>query len=437
MTKLRCVLTLTLFSLLALPAASQSLLDGTTFQASIYNMPESIGAVRLVDTADSNCRSGVENPVEGNDVATEACLIQDSGTDPITITFNAGTQDLGDVLSVDATAESFAGLSEPIVVANAATGQQVPLPVWERSGDLLEFTLRTKNNTLPAEDDEDFWGFSATGIQYPNAAPDSEIEVPYDAELGNYTNFYFWFEDEDGPIENYDIFLPVGIGAGNHPTEDREVVFILYSENQTDEQTDTPPGGSMEFHSHGSILDENPMIGNLLFLADGVGVENALDITGIGLGFLINPPDILQEGLAGDFDNDNELTANDINLLSAQVGMGDLTYDLDGNGVVDNDDRVFWVEELAGSLFGDTNLDKTVNFSDFISLSANYNQDGGWAEGDADGSGAINFSDFITLSTNYNMSTLPPAAVPEPTAWTMLGSFVLLGIMRRRRLPSC
>lgn len=413
-------------------AIGQSRLDGTSFDVSIYNFPDAAGTVRLNDTADSNCQSEADTVV-GNDAATEECLVQTAEAPSVSMTFGAGPQPIGGA-NVTPTVVPFAGLAaeNPIVAANAATGDSVPLATWSTPGDLIEFTIRTPDDSFPSAVEDDFWGFAATGIQYPNTPPDKEIGLPFDEEIGNFTNFYFWFENADGPIPNYDIFLPTGIGVGRHPVEEnRDVVYILYSEGQVDEGTDTLGGGTLDFYSHGSILDASPEIGNLLTLADGVGIDG-LSITGLGFGILIEPPERETDPtLAGDFDGDGALAAADIDILSVQVGQSDLAFDLNGDSVVDGDDRTVWVETLAETFFGDTDLNGSVEFADFLALSAGFGSEGGWAAGDFDGSGDVAFADFLLLSTNFGSARAVAAhSVPEPSAVALC----LLGLLGSRWL---
>ncbi len=141
-------------------------------------------------------------------------------------------------------------------------------------------------------------------------------------------------------------------------------------------------------------------------------------------------------GLPGDFDADGLLTAADIDLLSTEVRAGTdaQSFDLTGDTAVDNLDRVEWVEELAGTHFGDADLDGNVQFSDFLSLSANFGQEAGWAGGDFDGDGSVQFSDFLTLSANFGSATAASQSVPEPHSSAMFVSlFALAGCFRRKR----
>ncbi len=419
-----------LFLLQASDLFGQSLLDGTSYQASIFNLPDNIGAVRLTNTADSDCDSELGTPV-GNDAATDACLVDDSGVAPVEVTFNSGPQAIGNVL-LTSTAVTYDGRSQPITTFNASNDVTADAVAWTTSGDLLEFTLTTADNTFPSPDDEDFWGFAAENIQYPNATADSTVGLPFDEELDTYVNSYFWFETEEGTaVDGYEVRLPVGLGVGEHPTDpDRQVVYPFYSTAQQDQLSDTVPGGSLDYYSHGSILDVDPAIGNLLFLADNTWIDG-LDITGFGIGVLVTPPETeTATGTPGDFDGDDLLTAADINLLSAQVGQSDLTFDLNSDGSVTSADRDEWIT-LAGTLFGDTDLDGSVAFADFLGLSASFGQAGGWENGDFDGSGDVQFPDFLLLSSNFGESAAA-SAVPEPSCHA-LALLALLGLMTLRR----
>jgi fibronectin-binding autotransporter adhesin len=53
---------------------------------------------------------------------------------------------------------------------------------------------------------------------------------------------------------------------------------------------------------------------------------------------------------------------------------------------------------------GDADLNQTVNFTDFQTLTTNYNKPGNWTQGDFNYDGIVNFTDFQILTTNYNTS---------------------------------
>ena len=127
---------------------------------------------------------------------------------------------------------------------------------------------------------------------------------------------------------------------------------------------------------------------------------------------------LLEPSLAGDFDADGVLTVMDIDLLSAEVVLGNHpnAFDLNRDDLVDEVDRSIWVEQLAGSLFGDADLNRSVEFADFLALSSAFGQSGGWGRGDFDGNGAVQFGDFLLLSANFGQTAASPAVVPEPVS---------------------
>lgn len=132
----------------------------------------------------------------------------------------------------------------------------------------------------------------------------------------------------------------------------------------------------------------------------------------------------------GDFDADGLLTAIDIDLLSAEViaGSNQSSFDLTGDSIVDQTDRQTWVEDLAGTFSGDADLDGSVQFSDFLTLSSGFGMAGGWADGDFDGNGQVEFPDFLTLSANFGKAAAAAKSVPEP-ATNLLAGYAMLGIL--------
>ena len=139
----------------------------------------------------------------------------------------------------------------------------------------------------------------------------------------------------------------------------------------------------------------------------------------------------LSTTLVGDYDMNGLLDSGDIDLLSLAIreGREELTFDLNSDGLVDQNDHRLWVEDVFGTLFGDADLDRNVDFADFLRLSESFGMPGGWAEGDFDGNSLVEFADFTSLSANYGaeVAAATVAAVPEPTSRLMFG-FATLGL---------
>jgi autotransporter-associated beta strand protein len=97
---------------------------------------------------------------------------------------------------------------------------------------------------------------------------------------------------------------------------------------------------------------------------------------------------------------------------------------------------------IAAALYGDANLDGTVNFDDLLKLAANYNTSGkNWAQGDSNYDGTVNFDDLLKLAANYNQTITGSfggdwalaQAVPEPTVLTIVAAGTAVSLRRRRR----
>ena len=143
----------------------------------------------------------------------------------------------------------------------------------------------------------------------------------------------------------------------------------------------------------------------------------------------------LLPGLDGDFDASKELGVADINLLTQEILAGgeNRALDLTGDALVDEADRVAWVERLAATSFGDADLNGSVDFADFLTLSSNFGQAGTWELGDFNGNGQVDFADFLLLSDSFGQ--LAVTAIPEPQAVVMMLSAICgtCSIRRRRR----
>lgn len=91
---------------------------------------------------------------------------------------------------------------------------------------------------------------------------------------------------------------------------------------------------------------------------------------------------------------------------------------------------------VAFTLAGDSNLDRTVNISDFALLAANFGAGGKWSRGDYNYDGITDINDFALLAANFGR-VLPAgfdrASVPEPTSLILAGGAMILARRHSRR----
>ena len=146
---------------------------------------------------------------------------------------------------------------------------------------------------------------------------------------------------------------------------------------------------------------------------------------------------------SGDFDGDEMLTANDINLLTAAVGIPapDEKFDVNSDGAVNQTDRELWVNQIKNSYFGDSNLDGEFNSSDFVEVfrAGEYEDetDGNslWEEGDWNGDGDFNTRDFVAAfqAGGYERGPRQAQSVPEPGSMLfVIPATFLVALLRRK-----
>lgn len=137
-----------------------------------------------------------------------------------------------------------------------------------------------------------------------------------------------------------------------------------------------------------------------------------------------------------DFNRDGRVDALDIDMLYNNFGSN-LVYDLTGEGLVNQEDVTRLVTVILGTTYGDANLDKVVDFSDFQALLDNWMGPSTWSRGDFNGDKITDFSDFQYLLDNWNPagSAPPPppsGQIPEPTTLLLLCSGLLITLRARR-----
>ena len=259
------------------------------------------------------------------------------------------------------------------------------------------------------------------------SAEPAGIEVELDVEPGTpYTlqllfaesccdrGFDIIVEDEVA-VENFNVQLAQG-GINNG----LEGVVYSLSVIPTDDKLEIVLGnGGTEDRPNPAAPDNNPIL-NALTLEIGGSV------------------------VAGDFNNNGVLDAEDIDILSREVEAGDnkAGFDLNSDSLVDQKDRAVWVEELKYTYFGDSNFDGQFGSADFVLVfTTGKYEDGvpmnaGWVEGDWNGDSDFDSSDFVAAFTGGGFEVGPrpdrPQAVPEPSS-ALLILLGVAGLALRRR----
>src|SRR5439155_12913237 len=88
---------------------------------------------------------------------------------------------------------------------------------------------------------------------------------------------------------------------------------------------------------------------------------------------------------------------------------------------------------------GDSNLNGTVDLTDFTFLAANFNgTNKTWLQGDYNYDGSVNLTDFTFLASNFNQTSpadgvSPGAVVPEPAAIALCIAALSCACLRCRR----
>jgi hypothetical protein len=107
----------------------------------------------------------------------------------------------------------------------------------------------------------------------------------------------------------------------------------------------------------------------------------------------------------GDTNQDGAITAADIDVLYDQFGgSSNPLYDLDGDGTVNQADVDRLVRVILRTEYGDLDLDRDIDLTDFGVLKDHFGQPGGWAIGDLNGNDTVDLSDFGLLKANFGFS---------------------------------
>lgn len=161
--------------------------------------------------------------------------------------------------------------------------------------------------------------------------------------------------------------------------------------------------------------------------------------------------------ISGDMNNDRLLTLDDFDLLTQSILnlQTDSRFDLNDDRQVNDDDRIYWIEEIRSSLIGDSNLDGSFDSADFVSILQKGQYDdvvvgnSTWASGDWNGDLEFSSADFIyalehsqfekslfaSSGSDATDRTASAHQVPEPSSsLPMLVVFATLSRVVRPRL---
>ena len=108
---------------------------------------------------------------------------------------------------------------------------------------------------------------------------------------------------------------------------------------------------------------------------------------------------VVLDTLAGDYDGNGVLDADDLKLQADAMQSGDLNFDENGDSRVDIEDRTLWVKDYFGSWLGDSNLDGEFNSGDmvtvFVAGKYQLQTDAEWTEGDWTGDRRFDSGDLV------------------------------------------
>jgi hypothetical protein len=112
---------------------------------------------------------------------------------------------------------------------------------------------------------------------------------------------------------------------------------------------------------------------------------------------------VIHDVPTGDFDGDRMISVSDVDLLCAQIRLGnrEARFDLTNDARVDNDDLNHLIRNILRTEFGDANLDRVFDSRDLVQIfqAGEYDDElrgnSTWSEGDWDCDGEFESSDLV------------------------------------------
>lgn len=142
--------------------------------------------------------------------------------------------------------------------------------------------------------------------------------------------------------------------------------------------------------------------------------------------------------LSGDFNADNVVDDQDIDILRKAIALmnPDDQFDLNGDSILDNRDVNFLLTDILDTSIADVTLDHIVDANDLAIVRANMDTSSTgitpWSHGNIVGDNAINGVDLLLLRLHFGYENLPAPspAVPEPTSLGLMLSLIPLSLRR-------
>jgi hypothetical protein len=139
------------------------------------------------------------------------------------------------------------------------------------------------------------------------------------------------------------------------------------------------------------------------------------------------------------------LDATDIDMLTTEVRAETHSplFDLNGDSLVDQEDRKVWVVNLRQTWFGDANMDSEFNSSDLVQAFQRGEYEDStidnstWADGDWNGNGEFESGDLVVafVEGGYEKGLRTDIAmVPEPST-VILALIAVLALVSLRGRP--